>query len=239
MLRLIGIMITIGLADSLNPSTVAPALYIASGPRPIRTLLEFIGGVFVTYLTGGIIIALGPGQLLLGLVPHPDELARQIIEVIAGAVLIGGGLVVWQMRSVLEQRQLPGSSSERRRSAAWLGATIMLVELPTAFPYFGAIAAVVGSGKNIGSQVILLVLFNVCFVLPLLAIVAVLWLYGDRAGDVLTRVRTFLSRHWPALLAGALVIGGAIVITLGITGIASRSRGPLGRFARRLRRLIR
>ena len=31
MLRLIGLVISIGLADSLNPTTIAPALYLATG----------------------------------------------------------------------------------------------------------------------------------------------------------------------------------------------------------------
>ena len=30
MLRLIGLMISIGFADSLNPSTIAPAMYLAT-----------------------------------------------------------------------------------------------------------------------------------------------------------------------------------------------------------------
>ena len=64
------------------------------------------------------------------------------------------------------------------RSSALLGATITAVELPTAFPYFAAIAAIVGSGVGPARQVILLLLFNVCFVLPLLVIVATLWFGG-------------------------------------------------------------
>jgi hypothetical protein len=31
MFRLLVLMVTIGLADSLNPSTIAPALYLAAG----------------------------------------------------------------------------------------------------------------------------------------------------------------------------------------------------------------
>ncbi len=34
MLRLIALVVSIGLADSMNPSTVVPALYLASGERP-------------------------------------------------------------------------------------------------------------------------------------------------------------------------------------------------------------
>ena len=35
MLRLIGLAVSIGLADSMNPSTIAPALYLAIGRSPV------------------------------------------------------------------------------------------------------------------------------------------------------------------------------------------------------------
>ena len=38
MIRLIGLCISIGLADSLNPSTIAVALYLATGERPGQLL---------------------------------------------------------------------------------------------------------------------------------------------------------------------------------------------------------
>ncbi len=72
MLRLIGIMISIGLADSLNPSTIGPALYLAAQPRPRVALAQFTAGVFIVYFLGGALVALGPGQLVLSLVPKPS-----------------------------------------------------------------------------------------------------------------------------------------------------------------------
>ena len=84
-----------------------------------------------------------------------------------------------------------------RKSSAILGATITAVELPTAFPYFAAIAAIVGSGLDPARQVFLLVLFNVCFILPLVGIWATLTFAGDRADRMLAIGRDFLERHWP------------------------------------------
>ena len=50
MLRLIGIVISIGLADSLNPSTIAPALYLATGERARERVAEFTLAVFLGVL---------------------------------------------------------------------------------------------------------------------------------------------------------------------------------------------
>lgn len=237
MLRLAGIVISIGLADSLNPTTIAPALFLASGERPRQNVTEFTLAVFAVYLLGGAAIALGPGQLLLSLVPRPHHEAREIIEVIAGAVLIIGGLLVWRKRDRLARRSLPATDT-KGRSGAVLGATITAVELPTAFPYFAAIAAIVASPLGPARQVILLVLFNVCFVLPLVAITAVLWLAGDRANDVLASLRDFLQRHWPTMLAVVALVAGTFVILLGTSAIAGGHHGRLARFARHVNRIL-
>src|SRR2546421_6895079 len=183
MVRLIGVVVSIGLADSLNPTTIAPALYLAAGEHPRARVIEFTVAVFLVYFVGGALVALGPGQLLLSLVPKPDQEDRNVLEVIAGAAIILAAVLLWRNRARLRDRT-PTRFNPERKSSALLSATITAVELPTAFPYFAAIAAIVGSGLDPVRQLILLVLFNVCFVLPLLGVVATLWLAGDRADRV-------------------------------------------------------
>jgi cytochrome c biogenesis protein CcdA len=238
MLRLIGLMISIGLADSLNPTTIAPALYLASEKRPRTKVLEFTIGVFAVYLVGGALIALGPGQLIRSLVPHPHRTARQIGEIVAGLLLIAGAVILWVRRERLTQRGLP-KVDPTKRSSAVLGATITAVELPTAFPYFAAIAAIVGSGLDVGRQFGLLILFNVCFVLPLLGIIALLTWAPDRSQLVMARARSFLERRWPNVLAILIFIVGIIALLLGVTGFAANARTGTGRFFQRFRRILR
>jgi cytochrome c biogenesis protein CcdA len=233
-----GIAISIGLADSLNPSTIAPALYLASGERARERVTQFTLAVFLVYLVGGVAIALGPGQLLLSLVPHPGHVANHIIETSVGVALIIGGLLLWRHRRSLSNRDRPRLDPRNKRSSWLLGATITAVELPTAFPYFAAIAAIVGSGVGVIRQLVLLVLFNVCFVLPLVGIAVTLVLAGDRAEQLLATGRAFLRRHWPTVLAGLVLLAGAFVVLLGTTGFASGIHGRFGHFARRFRRII-
>ncbi len=233
MIRLIGVAISIGLADSLNPSTIAPALFLASGDHARRKVTEFTVGVFLVYLAGGTIIALGPGQLVRSLLPHPHHRVAYILELVVGAAMIVLGLMLMRNREKLTRRRLPQPTAEGK-SSAWLGATITAVELPTAFPYFAVVAAVVGSGLGPVRQFLLLVIFNVCFVLPLIGIVLTLAFAGEHAEQLLTRGRDFLQQHWPALLAGLALTAGAIVAALGATGLAGGSPGDLGELARRL-----
>jgi cytochrome c biogenesis protein CcdA len=237
MLRLIGIVVSIGLADSLNPTTIAPALYLASGDRARERVSEFTLAVFIVYFVGGALIALGPGQLLLALVPKPDNEDKHVIEIVAGAAMLVAALLLWLHRDRLSDRKLPTVDS-KGRSGAILGATITVVELPTAFPYFAAIAAIVGSDVSVAKQLLLLLLFNLCFVLPLVGIVCTLWFAGDRADRMLSTGRDFLQRHWPAILAGISLLAGFIVLALGITGFTQNTHSRFGRFMKRLRRLL-
>jgi cytochrome c biogenesis protein CcdA len=234
MLRLIGIVISIGLADSINPTTVAPALYMAAQPFPRRPLAQFTAGVFIVYFVGGSLIAVGPGQLVLSLVPKPDLVTRHMLEVLAGVVLLAVAALLWAHRDRLGQKQLPSFSSQGR--ASWLlGATIMAVELPTAFPFFGALAAIEGSGVDLTRKIFLIFLFVVCFVTPMLAMLGLLTFAGPRAQIELAKLSAFLQRRWPVLLAVAAVVGGLITIGLGATGTYREAKTLLHRVVKTLK----
>lgn len=237
MLRALGVVLSIGLADSLNPSTVAPGLYLASSRCAMRDLIQFTATVFGIYFLGGAILVFGPGQALLALVPHPTPTARYILELLAGVVLLIAGAYVWRRRERLQRRKLPEPQAGRR-SAAMLGATITVVELPTAFPYFAAIAAIVGSGAGPLGRLVLLAIYNACFVLPLLVIIAVVAIAGDDAVRILLRARDWLQHHWPQLLAGVALVGGVFILVLGVTGLTGQAGGPVGHISTKLRHAI-
>jgi len=220
MLRLVGIVITIGLADSLNPTTIAPALYLATGERARGRVAEFTIGVFAVYFVGGAAIAVGAGQLIRPLLPHPRHEVADIIEIAIGAAMIAAAALLWRHRLRLSRRD-PPDFDPRGKSSLVLGASIMAVELPTAFPYFAAIAAIVGSGLGPVRDLFLLVLFNLCFIWPLLAIIGILTFAPHKSDRVLADARTFLQKNWPTVLAGLALVAGALVLTIGITGLTA------------------
>jgi cytochrome c biogenesis protein CcdA len=237
MLRLIGLAVSIGLADSLNPSTIGPALLMAGGEKPIGSVLRFSLGTFAVFFLGGAILTLGPGEAILALIPHPSATTRYILETVAGAAMLVASVVLWVRRQELGRAE----THERRsggRSPLLLGATISIVELPTAFPYFAVIVAVVGSGYGIVRQIGLILLYNVCFVAPLLILAALLRAVGPRATEVLRSMRMWLHARWPALVAAVAFLAGAFVLVLGITGLSSGVHGRVGRVSRSVRKII-
>jgi cytochrome c biogenesis protein CcdA len=218
MTHLLAVVIGVGLVDSLNPSTIVPALYLAAGRHAVRSLLGFVAGVYVTSLTAGVIIALGPGKAIMSRVPHPGDHTRHLIEIAAGgfAILLSG--VLWLQRERVAHH-VTTSAEKVDRNSLFFGAGIVLVELPTAIPYFAVIATVVGSDRAAATQVVLLAIFNLCFVLPLLAILGLRTLAGERALGLLARIRSRVDA-WLATLAPALVlVVGLVLVGIGVYGL--------------------
>jgi cytochrome c biogenesis protein CcdA len=221
MLRRIGVMLSVGLADSLNPSTVGPALYLATVRNAVWRLVQFTVGVFAVDFAAGVILTIGPGRLLLGLVPHPQGTARHVLELVAGLVLLGVGVALWVGRRSLARRELPMRNSGGP-SALITGASLAAVELPTAAPYFAVIAAIVASNASVPQEILLLVLYNVAFVLPLLAIIVLVLFAGERADPWLQRGGAWLQRRWPVVLASLLLFVGSVLTVLGGTGLVKQ-----------------
>jgi cytochrome c biogenesis protein CcdA len=215
MVHVLVVVVAIAFVDSLNPSTIGPALVLAATDPSGARVRHFTLGVFAVFFLGGALLVLGTGQLILHAVPRPSKHTKHIVELIGGGVLVVTALALWIKRRRLSDRPLP--QGESGRGALALGATISAVELPTAFPYFAAIAAIVDSGAGLVRQAIYLLVFNVLFILPLLAIVAALTFAGDRAGPAMERVRRWFEDHWPVLAAA--IVGGAGVLLLAFGGV--------------------
>ncbi|HEY3943776.1 MAG TPA: hypothetical protein VGL78_00990 [Solirubrobacteraceae bacterium] len=68
----------------------------------------------------------------------------------------------------------------------------------------------------------MLTLYNVAFVLPLLAIIVVLLVAGDRADPWLQKAGAWLQSRWPVVLATLLLLVGSVLAVLGGTGLVKQ-----------------
>lgn len=220
MLRLIALVISIAAADAVNPSTLVPALYIAAGPRALTRVLRFSVGVLGVELGVGLGLIFGPGELILDLVPHPEPVVEDWLQVGAGSVLLLLGLLAWRFRGRLARRRSSGTDRDPpARSSLLLGAGIVGLGMPTNVAYLGAITTIIGSGRDLVTQLLLLLIYDAVFVLPLAAILAVLALMPRRAERLLGGLRDLIqTRAVPGLIA-VLLIAGGFVLTLGVTGL--------------------
>ncbi len=213
MLSLAIAVVAIALPDSINPSLIAAELFLAAGQHPGRRTIVFaLSALTVTFLFG-LALALGLGDLILSVVPKPGATVKYALFTAAGVVLVIGGIAVWLRRKALGS---PGPTSDAGHrshgSPVLLGAGIAGLELLTAFPYFAAIAMIVGSSASGPGKVWLLILYCVVYTLPLIGIAIVCLLIGDRAEGVLRPVVDWMFTRWP-MIVGPL----AAVIGIGLT----------------------
>jgi cytochrome c biogenesis protein CcdA len=212
------IVILIGLGDALNPTTLGPGMYLATVEHPRRALAEFLIGFIAVNLVAGLIIMLGPGELILSLVPKPKPVTKNILEVVAGVALIAISIALWSGRRALGRRK-PPTFQGGGRTGVKLGAGIALIELPSALPYFAAIAVIIGSGAAIPGKILMLVLYNVAFMSPVIAILVALIVAREGTKEPLAKVNEWIVKRWPVALAVLAGVLGISVLAVGLVGL--------------------
>ncbi len=210
-------IVAIALPDSLNPSLIVADVYLALGTHPLRRTLAFTITAFVVTLAGGLAIALGLGDLILSLLPKPSHTVKWDVITGVGVFVMCGGGVIWWRRDALaagapESRHKPSEGG----SPVLLGAGIAGVELLTAFPYFAAIAMLLGSSVSAAGKASLLVLYNVIYVLPLIAIAMIRVIMGERGAELLVPISDWIQAHWPQVVAPIAGVAGAAITSYGI-----------------------
>jgi hypothetical protein len=214
-------VMAIALPDSLNPSLIVAAVYLALGSNPVRRTVLFTVATFAVTLAGGLAIALGLGNLILSLLPKPSHTVKWEVLTAVGVVVMCGGAVIWWRRGTLaadpeDARNVPTAHG----SAVLMGAGIAGVELLTAFPYFAAIAMVLGASVAGPTKVFLLVLYNLIYVLPLIAIVVVRAIMGEEGAQSLLPVTDWIQTRWPIVVAPVAGLAGAALTAYGVTQLA-------------------
>lgn len=220
MIHLLGLVLVVGIVDSLNPSTIAPALYLAAGETPFRSLIGFVTGVLCVNFVAGLVLLLGPGQAILALVPKPGREDRHLLELGLGIGLLVLAMGLWWARGRVASH-VADNRDRVDRSSVLVGGGIMLIELPTAVPYFAVIAAIIASGNHPLTQTGFLGIFNAAFIAPLLAILLVRWLANDSGERMLERLRGQLEQRMSVIIPALVLLIAVVVFAVGVRGVAT------------------
>lgn len=208
---------SIALADSVNPSTIVPALWLASAPNA-RGVASYALGVFVVYLAGGLVLVFGPGPSLIASLHHAGGPAEHALQAAGGILVLGFAFALWRSRD-----RVSGEARTRRSytraSAFALGAGIMAVELPTAFMYFGAISAVLAARLAAPAEISLLLVYNALFAAPLLALLLARRLAGKRADAWIASAEAIVRRVGALALATVATAAGMALLAFGLDGL--------------------
>ena len=221
MLKLAVAVVAIALPDCINPTLIGGELFVATGPRPRRATAAFALAAWAVTFLVGLALALGLGDLILSFVPRPAATVKYALITAAGVVMVLAGAFIWIRRNALTGSEPPGEQPGSHRSAALVGAGLAGLELLTAFPYFAAIALIVGSGVSNAGKLSLLVLYCVIYALPLIVIAVVIAAMGDGAERILQPAGVWLLAHWPLIVAPLTAAFGAAVLAFGTVQLAS------------------
>jgi cytochrome c biogenesis protein CcdA len=212
------LVLSVAALDSLNPSTLAPAAVLALGERPAARVGLFTAGVFAASTAGGLVVLFTVGRSLLARFAHPSAHTEHVIELAVGIALLVAAALLWVFRDQV-RKQLGRETTPGGRSSLLLGAGIMAVELPTAFPYFAAILATLGAVNGAIRQAVFIVLYNIVFVAPLLVLTGLVALTGDRYRDRIARVSDVVRRRGPDFLPLGVAIIGGVLVLIGARGV--------------------
>ena len=170
-------LLALALVDSINPSAIVVTLYLLSRDRVPAQVLVYVAAIFVTYLALGLTMMLGFDALLPSLRTAGSGRLGLVVQGI-----IGFAMLLYAIRAPTTGKS--SSRIEPRASTyaalAFLGVTVTTMELPTAVPYFGAIALLTTADLPLSRWLPLLVLYNLIFVLPPLMLLAGHVIFGSR-----------------------------------------------------------
>ena len=208
---------SIAVADSINPSTVIPGLWLATEPSRGR-LASFTLGVFAVYLAGGLVLLFGPGRVIISTLHHAHGPVEHVLEAVAGILALAFAVFLWRRRTSSSAQPFP-RRLRTRASAFALGAGIMAIELPTAFIYFGAISAILAARPGAPVEISLITLYNAVFVGPLVAILVVRSLVRTPTTEWIRSAEARVRYVGQVALVGVAGAGGAALLAIGLSGL--------------------
>jgi cytochrome c biogenesis protein CcdA len=213
--ELLPAIVGLAVVDSINPSALLATIALLLRGRQARPLVAlYVVAVLVTYLAVGLALTLG-----LGLTPSAvlESDAAYLAQGVLGAAMLTYAVAApgrRRGRGPVEPRRLPAAG--RPAAVFALGVAVTVLELPTALPYLGAVGAITRAELAVAEWLPLLLLYNLIFVVPPLALLAGHLALGDRAERLLERLRDRLAGAaregllWLLGLVGFLLLADAL-----------------------------
>ena len=224
MLELLLTLTTISLLDSMSavPIALIPLAIILNGRTPITGALSFISGGFIVYFIFGLLILMGldnlidkyAEQFILYMKSEPD-CVELVMQIIIGFIMI---YFAWQF-----SRKAPQESSTRSYEsditpvqAFILSASINIIGMWGALPYFAAMAQILKADLETASMVWILVYYNLVFALPLIGFIVLRIIMGQKATVLLGKMTDFFSHWGKQIIVLSLYLLGTLLIADGV-----------------------
>ena len=204
-------LLALALVDSINPSAIVVTLYLLSRERAPAQVVVYVAAIFLTYLTLGAMMMLGFDALLPSLTTTGGGRLGLVVQGLIGLVML-----LYAIRAPTTAKPAPPVEPRASTYAALalLGLTVTAMELPTAVPYFGAIALLTTADLPTARWLTLLVLYNAIFILPPMLLLGGHIVFGRRLDARYADLRERLqagARETMLWIFG--LVGGALLVS--------------------------
>ena len=224
MLELLLTLTTISLLDSMSavPIALIPLAIILNGRTPLAGSLSFISGGFIVYFIFGIFILLGLDSLIdeyadkfIRYMKSEPDCIELVLQIFIGLLMI---YFAWQFsRKAPQDNKAKSYQSQITPVQAFtLSASINIIGLWGALPYFAAMAQILKADLETASMVWILVYYNLIFALPLIGFIVMRVMLGDKATVLLEKITGFFSHWGKQIFIFSLYFLGLLLIADGI-----------------------
>jgi hypothetical protein len=212
-------LIPLGLVIALSPITVIPAVLVLQAPRPRPTGLAFLAG-WVLGIAALTAVSVAASGLLGGLDKSPPRWSSWL-RVAFGSALIVYGIFRWFTRHSHTESPawMRSFATIKPARAALTGAALAVVRPDVALICVPAGLGIGTSGLGLAGDWLAAAFFVAVaassVAIPILAYAGA----GARLDPTLARVKDWMDRNNAALLAGILVVIGAMVLYHGVNAL--------------------
>ena len=211
MVNLVFILIPILLTDVVNPVLLAAVVFALGSKRPMLNANAILFGWLSLYFISGIILALGLEKISEFLAnPRPIDF---YIETVVGLLLIWLAIRCFKKDDPRKKEKEYGEADSLKTSSAFLiGASINLIGLPFAIPYFAAIDQILKTDLNWFPAVLALLIYNLLYILPFFVLIIIRYIYKQKSDSLFARINEKMEKAGDVILPLILfLIGGALV----------------------------
>lgn len=207
-------LFALALLDSLNPVTIAGAVFLLLTLRPIPRALSFVAGAGLAYLAGGVLLYLGLGAVFVRVLGYLSGPWVHALLVVLGAVMIAAG--VWMQRRTPKDGSRRAFKNLHPAATFLIGASVTGSDLPTAFPLIIAVERMTQTGLGLAGALAALALYVAVYALPLLLLLAGYFVLRGGAAAFLRGAEKAIDR-WsrPVTIWSLYVIGALLVLNSG------------------------
>jgi threonine/homoserine/homoserine lactone efflux protein len=193
MISLVIIFIPILLTDIINPVLLAAVIFALGSKRPYLNAMMALAGWFVVYYISGVVLALGLDAIIDFLAnPRPIDF---YIETVIAILLIWLGIRIRQPeKNKRKAKDFDDSDSLKPSGAFFIGASINLIGLPFAIPYFAALDQILKADLDWIPSLTALFIYNLLYILPFAVIIIIRRIYREQSDPILQKINEWMEK---------------------------------------------